>query len=697
MAAVGDDGGVWRVDDRARPWWLLGTGVTGMAATALLLVQEPPAWLDTADQLGSVAGALLGAVSLAVAVAGLRAARRPVPVDPATRLEDAVDELARQVRRQWDHEAGVRGLLRPEPLRVRWSSTGRPVTGAPVEVFGATGGQVRLFGEATEVIRLWRQLPARQLVVIGAAGAGKTSLAVLLTLDLLKDRQDRQAVPVLLPLAGWDPRKDHVDTWLARRLIEFYPVLADRGSFGRDAAVRLVDGARIVPVLDGLDEMPPPLRAAAVRALTEVVGRDRPLVLTCRAEEYQETIAATGTPLARAAVVEIEPLTGQQAGEYLPAGQINGAQRWAPVIAHLRAHPRGPLAQVLSTPLMVYLARTAYTPPHTDPDALTRFTDPADVEEHLLQAYLPAIYNPRTPSRPDDPPALHHYPPGKAHQWLTVLARHLQQRNSRDLNWWHLTTAVHPAKRAAVPATVAAGTAAAVAAVVGTAAIVVVVVVVVAVAVMLAAALDAEDFVEPTRFRVSPRKLAEGLAGGLAIGLAIGLADGLAIGLAIGLADGLAIGLTIGLTIGLGFVLLSGPEPVGDELPDPRLTLHRDRALFLTGGLGFGLVFVLAFGPAFGPAVLLEGVLAGLVFGPPIGLVAGFGRAWFRFGLARIWLGTQWHLPWRVMRFLDDAYRRGVLRQVGAAYQFRHARLQDHLANADRARRPGVAGGSPVE
>ncbi len=32
------------------------------------------------------------------------------------------------------------------------------------------------------------------------------------------------------------------------------------------------------------------------------------------------------------------------------------------------------------------------------------------------------------------------------------------------------------------------------------------------------------------------------------------------------------------------------------------------------------------------------------------------------------------------MRFLEDARERGVLRIVGAVYQFRHARLQDRLA-----------------
>lgn len=36
------------------------------------------------------------------------------------------------------------------------------------------------------------------------------------------------------------------------------------------------------------------------------------------------------------------------------------------------------------------------------------------------------------------------------------------------------------------------------------------------------------------------------------------------------------------------------------------------------------------------------------------------------------------------MRFLEDAHRRGVLRQSGATYQFRHARVREHLAHAIR-------------
>jgi hypothetical protein len=37
-------------------------------------------------------------------------------------------------------------------------------------------------------------------------------------------------------------------------------------------------------------------------------------------------------------------------------------------------------------------------------------------------------------------------------------------------------------------------------------------------------------------------------------------------------------------------------------------------------------------------------------------------------------------MPLRPMRVLHEAYRLGLLRTVGPAYQFRHAELQDHLA-----------------
>ncbi|GAB3901756.1 hypothetical protein GCM10029964_091030 [Kibdelosporangium lantanae] len=46
-------------------------------------------------------------------------------------------------------------------------------------------------------------------------------------------------------------------------------------------------------------------------------------------------------------------------------------------------------------------------------------------------------------------------------------------------------------------------------------------------------------------------------------------------------------------------------------------------------------------------------------------------------------------LPRDLMSFLDDAHRLGLLRTEGAAYQFRHAALRDHLAATYRPASPG--------
>ena len=51
-------------------------------------------------------------------------------------------------------------------------------------------------------------------------------------------------------------------------------------------------------------------------------------------------------------------------------------------------------------------------------------------------------------------------------------------------------------------------------------------------------------------------------------------------------------------------------------------------------------------------------------------------------------------VPLRLMAFLGDAERLGLLRSVGAVYQFRHAAFQDHLSAAFLARARGRASAS---
>ncbi|MFD8998162.1 hypothetical protein [Streptomyces abikoensis] len=73
----------------------------------------------------------------------------------------------------------------------------------------------------------------------------------------------------------------------------------------------------------------------------------------------------------------------------------------------------------------------------------------------------------------------------------------------------------------------------------------------------------------------------------------------------------------------------------------------------------------------------------------PIWLLAGplafMLSAWGWLFTTRLWFSRTGRLPWRLMAFLEEAHTRGALRQVGAVYQFRHARLQQQLATIEES------------
>jgi hypothetical protein len=94
-------------------------------------------------------------------------------------------------------------------------------------------------------------------------------------------------------------------------------------------------------------------------------------------------------------------------------------------------------------------------------------------------------------------------------------------------------------------------------------------------------------------------------------------------------------------------------------------------------GLAGATIGGLVFPRAPDPVTAFE---VGLVFGLAVGLTMCLARAWGASVVTRAWLAARGSTPLRLMRFLDDAHRRGVLRQVGAVYQFRHARLEERLA-----------------
>jgi hypothetical protein len=106
----------------------------------------------------------------------------------------------------------------------------------------------------------------------------------------------------------------------------------------------------------------------------------------------------------------------------------------------------------------------------------------------------------------------------------------------------------------------------------------------------------------------------------------------------------------------------------------------------LAFGIGFALVgLVFGFGFVFGFG-LIAVVGLGLVFGLAAGFVFGLGQSSGQYLVAIVVLRAQGGLPLRLLTFLDDAHRLGILREAGPIYQFRHAKLQDRLAKTYKTR-----------
>jgi len=147
----------------------------------------------------------------------------------------------------------------------------------------------------------------------------------------------------------------------------------------------------------------------------------------------------------------------------------------------------------------------------------------------------------------------------------------------------------------------------------------------------------------------------------------------------------LPILLVVALPLAFAFSLAKGfsqPDVANTSPMSPLTSWRSDRAYGIFSGLATGLAAGLGlFGYTFGLGhVLADGLMVGLLF-LVLGLVFGLSRAgaWSA-SLASGQLAARWHTPVRLMRFLEDARNRNVLRTVGPIYQFRHARLQDRLA-----------------
>ncbi|WP_035792260.1 NACHT domain-containing protein [Kitasatospora mediocidica] len=633
----------------------------------------------------------------------------PTQLPPeATREERAALALAKLVGAQWDAEVVVRRLFDPVPIPTRWT-TDHSGYADHARLTGSLGRDAAV-GDLGAFVEAFRALPAGRLMVLGEAGSGKSTLVVLLLRELLKRRQAKDPVPVLLPLASWNPEADHLDTWLAARLSQEYPHLLRAESGGPAVMTRLVEAGLILPVLDGLDEMEAGLRGAAVARLNEVLDWPVPLIVTSRAAEYDLTAGQAGI-LRAAALLRARRLTQQDVVEHLRVFvPPHLSARWQPVVAAITEAPDGPLAVTLAQPLLLGVVRELYRDP-ADPSPLLDFVDAPSLENHLLDALVPGVFK-RPPAPVGSRQAAGAWNGARAERWLGYLAGELTRHKTEDWAWWELHRSVSRRRRAAVVGVLSAG------------AMCLTVAFALGFDALLFSAAMGCGFGALVPSASLGERVREGLlaADGKGSGRGHGRARVLltkplsrsAVTVAFAVIGGLCvtvIGLRfhaldesfaslalvvvgIGCSAGVGFLVhLADESPRSWDAPltvRQSLSLARRKAAGVAFGVGLSVsalgmvilscVFLRGAGPGQESdgrtAVLLAGLLVGVLIAPGALLVT----AWASYQQTRLWLALTGRLPWRLTRFLHDAHHLGVLRQVGTVYQFRHARLRERLA-----------------
>lgn len=539
------------------------------------------------------------------------------------------------------------------------------------------GGQEQDVLPGMAIADIFNQDAAKELLILGAPGGGKTTALLTLAMQLCEEAEKDigKPIPIVLELSSWQPAEE-IPHWIALQLKAKYQL-------SEATCQEYLKGGRFVLLLDGLDELKDDKDACieAINQFRTKRGHEFQQVVVCsRLIDYEE--ATKRLQIARAYC--LLELNDAEIETYLT--DPNPPALVSPLWAKLKADPNGFL-KLARQPLLLDLIRKTYTDELLPFPVMTPNPDPEqykkDCQERLLADYVEHQLEENHNHRGYDPRKTKHY--------LEWLAQNLKRETTTEFllekmqpswlechrqKWYRLATGL-------IVGLIGGLIVGLIVKLIGG---LIVGLIIGLIGGLILGMIDIEPYevLNLNLSAINTKKFRAGMILGMIIGMIGGIISGLIIGMIEGLIVGLIVGLIFGLIVGLIFGLIFGLQ--GSlrlrENPNEGIWKSGQNVIILTI---LSYPFTIALQTLLNfitnrPIDLLSVLLSSIGASLFLGIYMGGGVAFIKHFVLRYFLIRAGHIPRDYVGFLKYAEERGLILQNGGSFRFYHDLLREHLA-----------------
>ncbi|CAD0232185.1 conserved membrane hypothetical protein [Planktothrix agardhii] len=248
----------------------------------------------------------------------------------------------------------------------------------------------------------------RTLLILGEPGAGKTTVLLKLTRDLIAQTSENlnRPIPVVFNLSSWAKKQQKIADWLVDELQSNYGVSKSLGK-------AWVKDQQLLLLLDGLDEVSAKHREACVEAINQFMEDYgiTEMVVCSRIKDYQ----ALSNRLQVRGAICVQPLTSEQVNQYLD----NAGKQLQGVKTLLQQDIA--MQEMMKSPLTLSIVSMAYK--DISVDNLQQFGSIKERRRHLFETYIERMFQRHGRA------ARSKYTPEQTKHWLTWLATRMVQES----------------------------------------------------------------------------------------------------------------------------------------------------------------------------------------------------------------------------------------------------------------------------